>query len=59
MAYVNLLVSRRLKEELAWVIDNWLWAVSNKMLFKTTKKLKNKAVLNLKQYRIKTCLLLE
>ena len=48
--YVNVRVSRHLKEELAWVIDKWLWAISNKMLVVyTTKKLKNKAVLNLKQ----------
>ena len=44
MAYVNVCVSRRLKEELAWAIDKRLWVVSNEMLFKTvirtTKKLK-------------------
>ena len=34
--------------ELAWVIDKWLWVVSNNN--HATKKLKNKAVLNLKQY---------
>ena len=54
VAYVNVCVSRRLKDELAWVIDKRLRAISNKMLFKTvvatTEKLKNKAVLNLKQY---------
>ena len=43
------------KEELAWAIDKWLQEViSNKILFElcsyTTKKLKNKAVLKLKQY---------
>ena len=49
--YVNVCVSRRLKEELAWAIDKWLRVVSNKMLFSyTTKKLKKKAVLNLKQH---------
>ena len=42
MAYVNVRISRRLKEELAWVIDKRLRVISNKML--------NKAVLNLKQY---------
>ena len=31
----------RLKEELAWVIDKWLWAISNKMLFKTVVPLRN------------------
>ena len=25
-------ISRRLKEELAWVIDEWVWVISNKML---------------------------
>ena len=35
MAYVNVCISRDLKEELAWVIDEWLWVISNKMLFKT------------------------
>ena len=56
MAYVNVRVSRYSKEELTWVIyvDKWLRVISNKMLFKTvvrtTKKLKNRAVLNLKQY---------
>ena len=54
MAYVGIHVSRHLKEELAWAIDKWLWIISNIMLFKTviytTKELKNKAVLNLKQY---------
>ena len=35
-------VSRLLKEELAWGIDKWLQVVSSY----TTKKLKNKAVLN-------------
>ena len=47
---MNVRISRRLKEELTWVIDKWLRAISNKMLFKTvvytTKKLKNRAVLN-------------
>ena len=30
-----------LKEELAWVIDKWLWINSNKVLFKTTIPLRN------------------
>ena len=34
-------ILRRLKEELAWVIDKWLRAISNKMLFKTAVALKN------------------
>ena len=29
------------KEELAWVIDKRLWAISNKMLFKTVIPLRN------------------
>ena len=53
VAYVNVRVSKSLKEELAWAIDKRLLVVSNKMLFKTvsytTKKLKKKVVLNLKQ----------
>ena len=41
VAYVNVHVSRRLKEELAWVIDKRLRAISNKMLFKTFAPLRN------------------
>ena len=41
VAYVNICVLRRLKEELAWVIDKRLWAISNKMLFKTVVPLRN------------------
>ena len=33
VAYVNVRVSRHLKEELAWVIDKRLRVLSNKMLF--------------------------
>ena len=52
MAYVNVRVSKSVKEELAWAIDKWLWVFSSKMLFKTVIPLKNfkKAILNLKQY---------
>ena len=42
-----------LKEELTWAIDKWLRVISTIMLFKNSKsikELKNKAVLNLKQY---------
>ena len=49
MACVGVHVSRRLKEELAWVTDKRLQIISN-MLFKNshiTKKLKNKAVLSI------------
>ena len=41
VAYVNVCVSRCLKEELAWVIDKQLRAISNKMLFKTVVPLRN------------------
>ena len=43
MAYVNVRVLRCLKEELAWVIDKWLWVISNKMLFKTVVPLRKRA----------------
>ena len=38
VAYVNICV---LKEELTWVIDKRLQAISNKMLFKTVVPLRN------------------
>ena len=41
VAYLNVSVSKRLKEELAWVIDKWLWVISNKMLFETVVSLRN------------------
>ena len=41
VAYVNVRVSRRLKEELAWVIDKRLQDISNKMLFKIVVPLRN------------------
>ena len=41
VAYVNIRVWRRLKEELAWVIDKRLRAISNKMLFKTVVPLRD------------------
>ena len=41
MAYVNLRLSRRLKEELARAIDKWLRVISNKILFKTVVPLRN------------------
>ena len=44
MAYVNVCVSRHLKEELAWVIDKWLRAISNKMLFKTAVPVRNERI---------------
>ena len=48
---MNVHVSRLLKEELAWAIDKQLQVISNHYnVSYTTKKIKNKAVLNLKQY---------
>ena len=44
MAYVNIHVSKNLKEELAWAIDKWLWDISNKM---SVIPLKNKAINNI------------
>ena len=41
VAYVNVCVSRHLKEELAWALDKWLRVVSNKMLFETVIPLRN------------------
>ena len=41
VAYMNVCVSKRLKEELAWAIDKWLRVISNKMLFKTVVPLRN------------------
>ena len=35
VVYMNVHVSRCLKEELALAIDKWLWVISNTMLFKT------------------------
>ena len=59
MVDVDVRVSSHLKEELTWAIDKQLWVISTIMLFenskstKELKKLKNKAVLNLKQYYIR------
>ena len=45
---MNVHILKSLKEEPAWVIDKWLRVISSKILFSyTTKKLKNKAILNL------------
>ena len=41
VAYVNVRVSRRLKDELAWVIDKRLQPISNIMVFKTFIPLRN------------------
>ena len=56
MVDVDVCISSHLKEELTWAIDKRLWVISTIMLFKNSKstkelkKLKNKAVLYLKQY---------
>ena len=50
MVDVNVRVSSHLKEELTWAIDKRLQVISTVMLFKSTKELKKRAVLNLKQY---------
>ena len=53
MAYVNVRISRGLKEELGWAIDKRFHLIINKLVFKniyTTKNLKNKAIFNLKKY---------
>ena len=41
VAYVNIRILRRLKEELAWAIDKRLQVNGNKMLFRTVVPLKN------------------
>ena len=35
LTYVNVHISRRLKEELAWTIDKQLWLIINTVLFET------------------------
>ena len=51
MIDIDIRVSSRLKEELAWATDKWLWVISTILMFnKTIIVLKNKAVLSLKQY---------
>ena len=41
VAYVNVSVSKQLKEKLAWAIDKRLQIITNKMLFKTVIPLRN------------------
>ena len=50
VTYVNVCISKHFKEELVRAIDKWLQIISHIMPFKnyTTKKIKNKAILNLK-----------
>ena len=58
MVNIDVRVLSHLKEELTWAIDKRLWVISTIMLFKNSKStkelknLKNKAILNLKQYCI-------
>ena len=55
---MNVHISWHLKEGLTWVIDKWPWVISTVMLLKTvytTKKLKNIAIVNLKQYYMHCC----
>ena len=42
--YVNVRISKSLKEELAWAIDKWLQLISNKMLFKIVIPLRNQRI---------------
>ena len=41
VAYMNVHILKRLKEELAWAIDKQLQFISNTMLFKTVVLLRN------------------
>ena len=41
VTYVNVRISRHLKEELIWVIDKWLRVISSEMLFETVILLRN------------------
>ena len=41
VAYINVCISRRLKEELAWYIDKRYQVISSKMLFKAVIPLRN------------------
>ena len=40
MEYVNVRISRCLKEELGWAIVRQLWLITSKMLFKTVTPLR-------------------
>ena len=44
VVYMNVHVSRCLKEELGWVINKRLQIISNKMLFKTVVPLRNQRI---------------
>ena len=45
MAYVNVCISKSMKEELAWATDKRLQVISNNSY--ATKKLRNKVILSL------------
>ena len=41
VVYMNVRISKQLKEAVDWAIDKQLWVLSNKMLFKTLVSLRN------------------
>ena len=45
---VDVRASSHLKEELAWAVDKWLRIISTMKNSKSTKELKNKAILKFK-----------
>ena len=45
VAYVNVRISKHIKEELAWAINKRLLVISNEILFTTVMPLKNKVIL--------------
>ena len=45
---MNIRISRRLKEELAWAVDKRIQVISNKMLFKTLISLRKLIFLGIK-----------
>ena len=53
VVYVNICVSKQFKERLVWAIDKQLWAISNKILFKTVLPLRNQRI---KPFKSKTIL---
>ena len=53
MVDVDVCISSHLKEELAWAVDKRLRVISTLKNSKTTKELKELAVLNLKQHCIR------
>ena len=47
---MDIRISRHLEEEFTWPTVKQLWVISTMMLFYTTKELKNKGALSLRQY---------